>query len=278
MQSANGVSGSVLAEADARWSDLRKRVASALVLVPLAIGCLWWGGVPFVLIVCCAALGMGREWAMLCHGGVWRLPGAILALSLLAVAVLTGIGLPLAALAALGIAGAALCWSGRVFAFGAPYIGVAVIAMIWLRADPVAGFSNVLFLLLIVWASDIGAYVVGRLCGGRKLAPAISPGKTWSGAGGGLIAAIAAAGIVAICLDPAASIWRAGLLGAILGVTAQVGDLFESGIKRYFGVKDSGQSIPGHGGLLDRLDAVLLAAPVAAMLALSAGRGAMVWE
>ncbi len=129
-------------------------------------------------------------------------------------------------------------------------------------------------MLLVVWASDIGAYVAGRAFGGRRLAPAISPGKTWSGAAGGLLAAALAG------LALGASGGRLGgavLVAVVLGIASQAGDLLESAIKRGFGVKDSGSLIPGHGGLFDRLDGLLAAAPVAAVLAMLAGRGVVFW-
>jgi phosphatidate cytidylyltransferase len=168
---------------------------------------------------------------------------------------------------------AVLAWrlTGQVApALGVPYVGLTAIALIWLRADA-AGFSRVLVLLLIVWATDIAAYLAGRLIGGPKLAPAISPGKTWSGAAGGLVGAL----VVGFVASP--GVWGLAT-AAVLSVVSQIGDLMESWIKRRYGVKDSGKLIPGHGGLLDRLDGVLTAAPVAAILALAAGPGVGFWQ
>jgi phosphatidate cytidylyltransferase len=151
------------------------------------------------------------------------------------------------------------------------------VALVWLRDDPVAGRADILFLVLTVWAGDIGAYLVGRWIGGPRMAPRISPGKTWSGAAGGLIGGCLC-GLAVAHLSPAPSTdWRVIAVAALLGVTAQAGDLLESLIKRGFGVKDSGRTIPGHGGLLDRLDGLLIAAPVAALLALAVGRGVVLW-
>jgi phosphatidate cytidylyltransferase len=163
-------------------------------------------------------------------------------------------------------------------AFGLPYIGLAAVALPWLRADPEVGLRNTLFVLSIVWASDIGAYMVGRLVGGPKLAPAISPGKTWSGAAGGLACAVLGGTAVAAWVSPELSALHVIGPGIILGVISQAGDLLESALKRYFGVKDSGRIIPGHGGLLDRLDALLAVAPVAALLAFTVGRGVVLWR
>ena len=161
---------------------------------------------------------------------------------------------------------------GKILA-GIPYFAPGIIALLWLRADDVVGRGNLLFLIAIVWASDIGAYAAGRLIGGPKLAPAISPGKTWSGAVGGLLAALAVA-----ALFPGGPSWRGLAVAALLGVASQAGDLLESAIKRGFGVKDSGRSIPGHGGLLDRIDGLLAAAPAAALLAAWLGRGVELWR
>jgi phosphatidate cytidylyltransferase len=171
----------------------------------------------------------------------------------------------------------------RPLAFGIPYIGAGALALVWLRQQPDTGGANVIVLLLVIWASDIGAYIAGRAIGGPRLAPSISPGKTWSGAVGGLVAS-ASVGLVACALLGGAgrfslvmALRQAGF-AALIGLIGQFGDLFESQLKRTFGVKDSGSMIPGHGGLLDRLDAVLTAAPATALLALVLGRGVVLWE
>jgi len=161
---------------------------------------------------------------------------------------------------------------------GLLYIAVAAVSLLWLRADAVAGRADLLALLLLVWGSDVGAYAAGRAIGGPRLAPLISPSKTIAGSFGGLAAAIAVGLLVAAAVSPQANPLRAALLAAALGIVAQAGDLLESWVKRRFGVKDSGSLIPGHGGLFDRLDALLAAAPAAALLALLAGRGLAWWE
>ena len=161
---------------------------------------------------------------------------------------------------------------------GVAYVLLAGVALLWLRADPVAGRADVLFLLLVVWAGDISAYLVGRWIGGPRLAPRISPGKTWSGSFGGLLAAIAVGVLTAHLTSEGLTIWRSALVAALLGVVAQAGDLLESYVKRRLQVKDSSHLIPGHGGLFDRLDGVLAAAPMAALLALTLGRGVVLWQ
>jgi phosphatidate cytidylyltransferase len=225
-----------------RWADLGIRTASALVLAPIVIACVWWGGAIFVGIVGLTAVGLAVEWLRLLGGGkpdrracpAW---------------VITGLG----------------------------YIAIGATALLWLRSAPDVGRANVLFLLIVVWSNDIGAYVVGRLIGGPRMAPRISPGKTLSGAVGGLLAA-AAAGMFAAHVLADGSLWRAIAVAAVLGAVAQSGDLLESCVKRRLEVKDSGDLIPGHGGLFDRLDALLAAAPVAAILALILGRGVVLWQ
>ena len=218
--------------ASSRWSDLRLRIVSACVLAPLGLAGLWLGGAAWLALIAVLTVGLATEWFLLCRR-LGRLP-------------------QLAALLA-----------------GVPYIGLATAALLWLRAGDGVGRRAVLFVMLVVWASDIGAYLAGRLLRGPLLAPAISPGKTWSGAAGGLFAA-AIVGFAT--LHPASALLAAGL-----GIAAQLGDLMESAMKRGFGVKDSGRLIPGHGGLLDRLDGLLTAAPAAAAVSLLAGRAAVGW-
>ncbi len=262
----------------AAWEDLRTRVISAAVLAPLALLCIWLGAVPWIVLLTVGASGLAWEWVALCGCRPLAWPGALVLLAVLAagaVAVADHDGWALLLL----VGGALLTWaaSGRgVLALGVPYVGVAGVALIWLREDGQAGRASVLFLILLVWASDVGAYAAGRLVGGPRLAPEISPSKTWSGALGGLAAA-ALVGAAAAALLGAASPGRAAAAAGLLGVASQAGDLLESWAKRRFGVKDSGRLIPGHGGLLDRLDGLLAAAPAAALLSLILGQGRLLW-
>lgn len=224
-----------------RWSDLRLRVASAAVLLPVALYCLFAGGLAWNLMVLVATVGLLWEWWRM-----WRLrPGS---------------HAPTPVKLVLG-------WG---------YILAGAAALHWLRTDS-AGLINVLFVLVIVWSSDIGAYVAGRLVGGPKLAPAISPGKTWSGAIGGLLAAVAIGLAVSQAVQPG-PVLHAVVVAAFLSVASQLGDLLESAAKRHFGVKDSSRIIPGHGGLFDRLDGVLAATPVAAALEFILGPGVELWR
>jgi phosphatidate cytidylyltransferase len=266
-----------------RWADLRQRVISAVILGPLALLCLWFGGTAYVLLIGIGAVGMVLEWVRMSG----HRPGDPAAL-MVAAGVVAGMAAcvdahPLAGLLLLavfaGLSYALARGAGRsgIVAAGLPYVGIAAVALLWLRDDPVAGRADILFLVLTVWAGDIGAYLVGRWIGGPKLAPRISPGKTWSGAAGGLVGGCLCGLVVAQVVPGTSGDWRVIAVAALLGVVAQSGDLLESLIKRRFGVKDSGRTIPGHGGLLDRLDGLLTAGPVAALLALAVGRGVVLW-
>ena len=267
----------------ARWGDLRLRVLSAAVLAPLALGCIWFGGLAIAALVGLIIAGLAFEWIQLCERrvspvaalGFIPLPGAVAltaagsgegALMLLAVATI-----------AVSVHSGGIGWA-KPLAFGIPYLGLGSVALVWLRQVPGSGRDDVIVLLLLVWASDIGAYLIGRALGGPRLAPSISPGKTWSGAFGGLAAAVAVGFVAAATLGNGTSPVRAVCFAALTGCVSQAGDLFESRLKRHFGVKDSGWLIPGHGGLLDRLDAVLFAAPVAGLLALTPGGGVGIWQ
>jgi phosphatidate cytidylyltransferase len=167
-----------------RWGDLPKRLASAVILAPLALYCLWAGGWPWALLVGAAAFGLATEWIALNGFRLITPAGLCLAVCVLAVWGMTVQGHAAAGAVFALVAGTVVWQAGRRqtravgLAAGLPYIGFATVALVWLRAMPVSGLANVLLLLLVVWASDIGAYVAGRAIGGRKLAPSISPGKT----------------------------------------------------------------------------------------------------
>jgi phosphatidate cytidylyltransferase len=270
-----------------RGNELALRVCSALVLVPLAIGTAYVGGWPFAVFWGLAALGVLWEWCSLVAPADRRsalLAGA--AALVLALALVVS-GLPLAAVIVLAmgtLAAAALAPAERRIwvAGGIPYAGALGVAPVVLRADSADGFLAILFLFAIVWTTDIVAYFVGRAVGGPKLMPQVSPKKTWSGALGGTVAAI----VVALAFAKVAALpgWFAlAMLAVVLSVFAQGGDLFESFLKRRFGAKDSSHLIPGHGGLMDRLDGFVTAGVAAALLALARGgfeapgRGLLSW-
>jgi phosphatidate cytidylyltransferase len=260
------------------------------VLGPTALACIWLGLEPWTMLVAVAAALLSWEWVHLCGYRTRDLPGLAVPVAVFAAGTLAVAEHPRAALLLLlalwvvawWTAGRGRAANGRMqpagwLAVGVLYIGLAGIALIELRHDNAAGQANVLFLFLVVWASDIGAYMAGRLVGGPKLAPPVSPNKTWSGAAGGLAAAMLVGVATAMLLAPGGA-GRAAAVAAMLGIFSQAGDLLESWIKRRFEVKDSSALIPGHGGLLDRLDGVLAAAPVAALLALVLGQGQPLWQ
>jgi phosphatidate cytidylyltransferase len=165
---------------------------------------------------------------------------------------------------------------------GVIYAGIVLLCPVFLRNDPQFGLQALLFLFAIVWATDILAYFVGRAVGGPLLWPRLSPNKTWAGAAGGLLGGVAAGIAVAYASGgPRAAV--AGVLAVILSIVAQCGDLFESAVKRRFGVKDASNLIPGHGGMMDRLDGFLVAALAAVLIGIlrqgiaAPARGLLAW-
>lgn len=265
--------------------NLLMRVIAALVLAPSAIAIAYAGGWLWAALVTLAAVGLYVEWLMIV--------GAARETRVIApgVAALAVAGLCLAfgridaalVVLAVGLAAVALLsperrsWTATGFAYAA----AAEIASVLVRLDPAQGFAALMLILLIVWVTDIGGYFAGRGIGGPKLWPRVSPRKTWAGAVGGFSASLAvAAGFAALGLGKTGPLL---LLGAVLSVASQLGDLFESAVKRRFGVKDSSQIIPGHGGLMDRLDGFVAAIVLAAIFGLlrrsvdGVGSGLMVW-
>jgi phosphatidate cytidylyltransferase len=246
--------------------DLGKRVASSVVMVVLAIAAVVIGGWAFVLFWTAAAIIIVWEWMSIVTGDA-RLPLAAAIAALLAAAAAAGSGrilLALGALAAGAIVVAALArerrgWSGA----GVAYAGVLVLAPTLLR-EGAHGAAAVFFLFAVVWVTDILGYFVGRSVGGPRLALRISPKKTWAGAVGGALGAVVAGVIFAALMGYA--VVGAGLTAFALSLVSQGGDLLESAFKRRFGVKDASHVIPGHGGLMDRLDGFIAAAGVAVLI------------
>ncbi len=273
---ARALSDAVTLPGNGRWSDFGVRLGSALVLGPLALLALWHGGWAWSLLIAVALFGLGTEWT--------RLAGAqpagyslLLPLGLLCVlgfALSAGYVAGYAALVLLTVL--AWCLGGRFFAAGVPYAGIGGLSLLWLRLHANTGLNETLFLVVVIWATDIGAYLVGRIIGGARLAPRISPGKTWSGSVGGLLIGGCFGALVAGSLHGID--WWALAPAMGLSIFAQGGDLMESAIKRHLGVKDSGHTIPGHGGLFDRLDGFLTAAPLAALIALAVQGGLPLWH
>ncbi len=254
--------------------DLALRVVSALVLAPVVLAAAWFGQLWFTCLVGIVMTIAGFEWCRLT--GVVSIPGRALIIGAgPAVAVIALLVGPMTALAAgvcLAVAAAVAEASGSQAAAlraggGVVYLVCPATAMIWLRESSGGEGPVVIWLLLVNWATDSAAYFVGRAIGGPRLAPRLSPKKTWAGLAGGVSAA-AAVGAGAGGYVSTASLFGLAVLGGVLGVVGQVGDLLESAVKRVFGAKDAGHLIPGHGGILDRIDGLMLAAPVLALVVL----------
>jgi phosphatidate cytidylyltransferase len=273
------------AAAERGAQNLLTRILAALVLAPTAIAIAYAGGWLWAGLVTVTAVGLYVEWLMIVGQAGWsRMVGAG-AVALGIAGLLLALGQIEAALVVLMIgllAVTAMAPERRVWiAAGFGYAAVAELASILVRLDPIEGFTALIFILLVVWVTDIGGYFAGRGIGGPKLWPRVSPNKTWAGAFGGFAASIAiAAGFAAWGLGRTGPLL---LLGSALSIISQLGDLFESAVKRRFGVKDSSHIIPGHGGLLDRLDGFVAAVAVAAIFGVlrggvdGVGRGLMIW-
>lgn len=262
--------------------NLKIRIVSALVLAPPALAAVWLGWPFLSIVVVAAAAGMGLEWARL-SGGAWRPPAALMMATPIAAASLSGIGHIRLAIAAALIGGLGVWLLARLRGWkdpfwpgaGAFYLAMAVASFLWLSALT-GGRATVFWLLALVWASDIGAFAAGHAIGGPKLAPRLSPNKTWAGFFGGLAGtALVAAATAWLAQAPVALLLPVSLA---LGLAAQAGDLIESLAKRHYGVKDAGQLIPGHGGLLDRLDSLLAAALALGLLSRLAGESPLLWR
>jgi phosphatidate cytidylyltransferase len=265
--------------------NLVTRVLAALVLAPVAIAIAYAGGGLWTALATLAAIGLYVEW--LAIAGVVQQSRVVVP----GVAALAASGLSLASgrieaalvVLAAGLAAVALLTPQRRIwtVAGFLYAAAAQTASVLVRLDQGYGFIALMLILLVVWASDIGGYFAGRGIGGPKLWPQVSPNKTWAGAIGGFAASLViAAGFAAAGFGKTGPLL---LASAALSIASQLGDLFESAVKRRFGVKDSGNLIPGHGGLLDRLDGLVAALVLAAIFGLlrsgvdGVGRGLVVW-
>jgi phosphatidate cytidylyltransferase len=247
--------------------NFRQRLMSALILVAIALGTVAYGGLVFGLFVILTGLLGLREWLRLIDP---EMPQHIAALAFLILLVTLGAGVwvtPAVGLMIGSLLGVALFviaaedneeTAGWIVA-GIPYMAGSGLAILYLRSVPGSGFGLICYLFAAVWGTDIGAYLVGRIVGGPKLAPDISPNKTWAGFGGGILLAGILSGCVAVGFGVAMP-WLAVGLSLLLAAVSQAGDLFKSYFKRRAGVKESGGLIPGHGGVLDRIDGLVFAA------------------
>lgn len=260
--------------------NLGLRLRSAAVLAPPVFAGIYFGSPWFDMLIVLAGGVMAWEWATMCSNGKFDRIGWLMEAGIAACLVALYVGNPvlsmlMAAIVVSVVTGVAVVRrheSPSRLAMGAGAICVFCLSFIWLRAFPASGLELVTWLVVAVWFTDAGGYFFGKLIGGPKLAPRISPNKTWAGLGGGIL--------LASLWSVAALSWGGGhaigpVIAAAVGIAvlAQVGDLSVSAVKRRFGVKDASGLIPGHGGVLDRLDGMLLTGPATAFVLLLSAKG-----
>ncbi len=263
-------------------TELWLRVAAAVILGLAAIAAAWIGGTVFVAFWWIASVVVLWEWQRLVGGERLVARVAVGALLLAFAGLQARFNLAVYAVGALAAAALAVgfvaaprqrVWAGA----GALYAGALVVSLGLLRASPTYGLPAILWLFAIVWGADVAAFFVGRAVGGPRLWPSVSPGKTWSGAVAGALAGALLGLALSLILVPGAilkdEVFTVGLAAAVV---SELGDLFESAVKRRFGVKDSSHLIPGHGGLMDRLDSFIAAAAFAAVVAAANYRGSFI--
>ena len=229
------------APASGKFSDLKTRLFSAVAIGLIALVCIWLGGWWIAVLAMLAMVAMIRElWGMVMQGDA-PTPGA-----------------------------------KRVLSLGILYIVAAGLAFIWLRAQDPYGFLSILWAAFVVTAADVGGYFAGRILGGPKLWPAISPKKTWAGMIGGVALAFAVGGLFSAATTGTYFL-QVSIVSMIAAVVSQAGDLAESALKRHFAVKDASRLIPGHGGVLDRLDGHMAAVLVAAAFTAWRDQAVFIW-
>jgi phosphatidate cytidylyltransferase len=274
-------------KAAGRKPEVILRIASAVVLAALALAATWFSPWSFLVLVMVGGGLIAWEWGRLTRGNGFDGTALISAVAVVAVAVLGSFGRTDLALFLATAAGAAILFaapsrSQAVWSFaGLLYAALPAFALVWLRSDAAFGATAVIFLFAVAWTTDSASYGAGRLIGGPKLAPRISPQKTWSGFIVGALTPALVGAAFALVLGNTSPLLLA-LVSVALALACQAGDLFESWVKRRFGAKDMSQLIPGHGGLLDRIDGLLFAAVLAALIAFlrdpaSPGRGLLLW-
>jgi len=245
-------------------SDFALRLASGVAMAAVAGACILAGALAFAVLVVLVTLVLSWEWGRLVHGREADLViavhvGAAGAAAVLAAAGFVGLGLLTLAIGAILALLLSLGANSLFSAFGVFYAGLPAVALIWLRSDSGLGLSAVMFLILIVVVSDTAGFLAGRLLGGPKLWPRVSPNKTWAGVIGALAASSIAGALFSLAVAHGSAL-RLATAGALLSLVAQAGDLLESAIKRRFGAKDASSLIPGHGGVMDRVDGIVATA------------------
>ena len=262
--------------------EMLARFASAGVLAALTLLCAWLGGWPAAIGVSIVVAVVYGEWAALTRDDLW--PTLVFTAALVAAFAALAAGF---AGVALGVAVAAIVVAGVLSRgpwrpVGVAYGAILGFGLLLLRLAPEHGLAAVVFLFAVVWGGDTGAFFIGRAIGGPKLWPAVSPKKTWAGGAGGLVAGVVA-GLIVVGVAGLPVTAGVVAVAVLLSLAEQAGDLFESWVKRRFGAKDSGQIVPGHGGLMDRVDGLVFAAGLAVVIGLAHGGstnlagGLLVW-
>lgn len=266
-------------------SNLRKRILSSLVLVPAAGILIAIGGVAFDIGILAIAAVMAWEWGALVSAPSdrHRTRAVLLGGLLVSFAVAIAVDVPAGVACGAVVAPISVLIARQLRVVGPLWVGVAVagtvfpaLALVWMRSHTDFGLLTVVYVIASVVATDIGAYAAGRTIGGPKLMPKVSPSKTWAGLGGGIGAAMLVAGVFTVIHEDARGVALVPLAMAI-AIIAQAGDLLESAVKRHFKVKDSGSLIPGHGGILDRVDGQMTVLPVLALAMWVSGRSVLQW-
>jgi phosphatidate cytidylyltransferase len=279
-------------------TNLQKRILSAAVLLPLVIAAIYLGHPYFTVLIVVFAGVAAWEWARVAgnprtgaimpvpsnQDSQWASIAATSAMVIMSAMLLVGsptvwpvilcvvVGLTWLALALYSREWRRIAWTVP----GVIYVAVAGASLLLIRSDPEHGLAALLWIIALVVAADTGGYLVGRTVGGPKLVPRISPNKTWSGLGG----AVAGAALVGFCtafILNHTNVLMLTLISAVIGLLEQGGDLVESAFKRHFGVKDTSQIIPGHGGVLDRVDGLLAVAVAVLVINLWAGGSVLAW-
>jgi phosphatidate cytidylyltransferase len=270
-----------------RWTDLGVRALSAVLLIPAVLLDVWQGGIWFEIFMAFFGVLIAHEWSNIVHNRNSAQFALHAAATIVAaflpkeIGVLPTVGMILM-LTAIGIFAASLREGEKtVWTYaGIPYVAFPVLSLVMLRHNETWGIHAIMWLLLVVWATDSFAYFTGRAIGGPKLSPRFSPSKTWAGLLGGMAGASAVSAIYAQAM--LVPVFPLAITAAVLAVCAQIGDVFESALKRHFGIKDSGNLIPGHGGVMDRVDGLVFAGCAAAVIGFvrtpdALAQGLMLW-